>query len=51
MFPGSALSVSMNLHIPDYLLMTSSGLVVVDVKPRHRLARPEWRGRSGKRGR
>ncbi len=28
-------------HIPDYLLLTGSGPVVVDVKPRHRLARPE----------
>ena len=28
-------------HIPDYLLLTGPGPVVVDVKPRHRLARPE----------
>jgi len=28
-------------HIPDYLLLTGTGPVVVDVKPRHRLARPE----------
>ena len=28
-------------HIPDYLLLTGSGPVVVDVKPRRRLARPE----------
>ncbi|MEW9533651.1 TnsA-like heteromeric transposase endonuclease subunit [Microbispora sp. NPDC049125] len=28
-------------HIPDYLLFTAAGPVVVDVKPRHRLARPK----------
>jgi hypothetical protein len=28
-------------HIPDYLLFTSAGPLVVDVKPRHRVARPE----------
>lgn len=28
-------------HIPDFLLVTSQGPVVVDVKPRHRLSRPE----------
>lgn len=28
-------------HIPDFLLMTDSGPVVVDVKPKRRLARPE----------
>ncbi|MGI8447077.1 MAG: TnsA-like heteromeric transposase endonuclease subunit [Streptosporangiaceae bacterium] len=28
-------------HIPDYLLLTDAGPVVVDVKPRHRLAKPE----------
>ncbi|MEU6118263.1 TnsA-like heteromeric transposase endonuclease subunit [Streptomyces sp. NPDC047117] len=28
-------------HIPDYLLLTDDGPVVVDVKPRHRLERPE----------
>lgn len=28
-------------HVPDYLLLTGTGPVVVDVKPRHRLARPE----------
>jgi hypothetical protein len=28
-------------HVPDYLLMTDAGPVVVDVKPRHRLDRPE----------
>lgn len=28
-------------HIPDYLLLTDSGPVVVDVKPRHRLERPQ----------
>ncbi|NYI88500.1 hypothetical protein HNR02_001823 [Amycolatopsis endophytica] len=28
-------------HIPDYLLFTDAGPVVVDVKPRHRVARPE----------
>ncbi|MFE2033876.1 TnsA-like heteromeric transposase endonuclease subunit [Streptomyces scopuliridis] len=28
-------------HIPDYLLLTADGPVVVDVKPRHRLERPE----------
>lgn len=28
-------------HIPDYLLLTYDGPVVVDVKPRHRLERPE----------
>lgn len=28
-------------HIPDYLLFTDDGPVVVDVKPRHRLERPE----------
>jgi hypothetical protein len=31
----------MRRHIPDYLLLTGTGPVVVDVKPRHRLARPE----------
>ncbi|MGI5512979.1 TnsA-like heteromeric transposase endonuclease subunit [Streptomyces sp. CA-106131] len=28
-------------HIPDYLLVTDEGPVVVDVKPLHRLSRPE----------
>lgn len=28
-------------HIPDYLLFTGAGPVVVDVKPRHRVDRPE----------
>jgi hypothetical protein len=28
-------------HIPDYLLLTDTGLVVVDVKPRHRLDAPK----------
>jgi hypothetical protein len=28
-------------HIPDYLLLTGAGPVVVDVKPRHRLDKPE----------
>ncbi|WP_433543799.1 TnsA-like heteromeric transposase endonuclease subunit (plasmid) [Streptomyces sp. CA-294286] len=28
-------------HIPDYLLATAGGPLVVDVKPRHRAARPE----------
>ncbi|MEU8522568.1 TnsA-like heteromeric transposase endonuclease subunit [Streptomyces sp. NPDC048577] len=28
-------------HIPDYLLLTDEGPVVVDVKPRHRLEKPE----------
>ncbi len=28
-------------HIPDYLLATGEGPLVVDVKPRHRVARPE----------
>lgn len=28
-------------HIPDYLLLTDDGPVVVDVKPRHRLERPK----------
>lgn len=28
-------------HIPDYLLFTDGGPVVVDVKPRHRVDRPE----------
>lgn len=28
-------------HIPDYLLFTDAEPVVVDVKPRHRVARPE----------
>ncbi|WP_405812560.1 TnsA-like heteromeric transposase endonuclease subunit (plasmid) [Streptomyces sp. NBC_01520] len=28
-------------HIPDYLLATTAGPLVVDVKPRHRAARPE----------
>lgn len=28
-------------HIPDYLLVTEQGPVVVDVKPRRRLSRPE----------
>jgi hypothetical protein len=28
-------------HVPDYLLLTDSGPVVVDVKPRSRLDRPE----------
>jgi hypothetical protein len=28
-------------HVPDYFLMTDSGPVVVDVKPRRRLDRPE----------
>ncbi|MFG2431984.1 TnsA-like heteromeric transposase endonuclease subunit [Streptomyces sp. NPDC048590] len=30
-------------HIPDYLLLTDDGPVVVDVKPRHRLERPKVR--------
>ncbi|MFC8726549.1 TnsA-like heteromeric transposase endonuclease subunit [Streptomyces bacillaris] len=28
-------------HIPDYLLLTDAGPLVVDVKPRHRLEKPE----------
>lgn len=28
-------------HVPDYLLVTKQGPVIVDVKPRHRLARPQ----------
>ncbi|MEU0877498.1 TnsA-like heteromeric transposase endonuclease subunit [Lentzea sp. NPDC005914] len=28
-------------HIPDYLLLTGTGTVVVDVKPRHRVHRPD----------
>ena len=28
-------------HIPDYLLLTDAGPIVVDVKPRHRLGKPE----------
>nr|WP_272923979.1 TnsA-like heteromeric transposase endonuclease subunit [Streptomyces sp. SID3343] len=28
-------------HIPDYLLITGNGPVVVDVKPRYRVAKPE----------
>ncbi|MFK0115185.1 TnsA-like heteromeric transposase endonuclease subunit [Streptomyces sp. NPDC090994] len=28
-------------HIPDYLMATTTGPLVVDVKPRHRVARPE----------
>jgi hypothetical protein len=28
-------------HVPDYLLLTDAGPVVVDVKPQHRLAKPE----------
>ncbi|MEU4235640.1 TnsA-like heteromeric transposase endonuclease subunit [Nonomuraea sp. NPDC026600] len=28
-------------HVPDFLLLTEAGLVVVDVKPAHRLSRPE----------
>jgi hypothetical protein len=28
-------------HIPDYLLLTDDGPLVVDVKPRHRLQKPE----------
>ncbi|MFJ6141857.1 TnsA-like heteromeric transposase endonuclease subunit [Kitasatospora sp. NPDC092286] len=28
-------------HVPDYLLLTDDGPVVVDVKPRHRLERPK----------
>lgn len=28
-------------HIPDYLLFTSTGPLVVDVKPRHRVDKPE----------
>lgn len=28
-------------HIPDYLLLTDAGPVIVDVKPRHRLNKPE----------
>ncbi|NJP42976.1 TnsA-like heteromeric transposase endonuclease subunit [Streptomyces sp. PRB2-1] len=28
-------------HIPDYLLLTDDGPLVVDVKPRHRLKKPE----------
>jgi hypothetical protein len=28
-------------HIPDYLLLTALGPEVVDVKPRHRLTKPE----------
>lgn len=28
-------------HIPDYLLFTSAGPLVVDVKPRHRVVKPE----------
>lgn len=29
-------------HIPDYLLVTDEGPVVVDVKPLHRLSKPGW---------
>lgn len=32
---------AMRKHIPDYLLATDIGPLVVDVKPRHRAARPE----------
>jgi hypothetical protein len=28
-------------HVPDYLLLTGEGPVVVDVKPRARLSRPD----------
>jgi hypothetical protein len=28
-------------HVPDYLLFTETDVVVVDVKPRHRVVRPE----------
>lgn len=28
-------------HVPDYLLVTKQGPVIVDVKPRHRLAKPQ----------
>ncbi|MFF9352698.1 TnsA-like heteromeric transposase endonuclease subunit [Streptomyces sp. NPDC014734] len=28
-------------HVPDYLLATAAGPLVVDVKPQHRVARPE----------
>jgi hypothetical protein len=28
-------------HIPDFLLITDTGAVVVDVKPQHRLAGPK----------
>lgn len=28
-------------HIPDYLMATTAGPLVVDVKPRHRAAKPE----------
>ena len=28
-------------HIPDYLLFTGAGPLVVDVKPRHRVVKPE----------
>ncbi|MBF6412945.1 TnsA-like heteromeric transposase endonuclease subunit [Nocardia cyriacigeorgica] len=30
----------MRRHVPDYLLLTDSGPIVVDVKPRDRLSRP-----------
>ncbi|MFB7654193.1 MULTISPECIES: TnsA-like heteromeric transposase endonuclease subunit [unclassified Streptomyces] len=33
-------------HIPDYLLLTRQVSVVVDVKPLHRLSKPEWRSPS-----
>jgi hypothetical protein len=37
-------------HIPDYLLLTDRGPIVVDVKPRHRLDSPKgpsrWLGRE-----
>ena len=32
-------------HIPDLLLITDTGAVAVDVKPRHRLADPRFRRR------
>lgn len=33
-------------HIPDYLMATTAGPLVVDVKPRHQAAKPETRSPS-----
>ncbi|MFD3701399.1 TnsA-like heteromeric transposase endonuclease subunit [Streptomyces sp. NPDC058646] len=38
-------------HIPDYLMATTAGPLVVDVKPRHRAAKPEHAYRTRGRGR
>ncbi|MFG2557393.1 TnsA-like heteromeric transposase endonuclease subunit [Streptomyces sp. NPDC048496] len=38
-------------HTPDYLLLTDDGPLVVDVKPRHRLEKPESPSPSTGRGR